>query len=304
MKQKQTPDFVIKCYQRYSDKIWYDKYHFEALMERLSYLDLNEQELILELTDRFQFQDLPTINTNLLAAYNQIPVQRLDDAKKIVFAPLKSPYNREEEKRIKRRRAEGLPSGTPKNPVSKSCDTIFRLMQIDYPYKFHHKEKIKLCESAEEISHSYEDGTLVVLWDDFVGSGNTAFDVIADLQYYLYEEKKDRIKENNFVVISIFAMATGVNVLNMFNINVYAYRVYSRALSDDENYTETERNLRIERMKSIEKKVVKNIRKSYSLGYERSESLLSILDKSPNNTFPFYWYRSQYNVPPIFPRFK
>ena len=62
MKQRQSVDFILKCYQRYANKTWYNKYHFGNLMKRLSYLEEEEQELILELTDRFQFH----INLNSL----------------------------------------------------------------------------------------------------------------------------------------------------------------------------------------------------------------------------------------------
>lgn len=299
MKQKQSIDFVLKCHQRYADKNWFDKDHFGGLMERLSYLDEGEQELILELTDRFQFQELNSINDRLLEAYNHIPIQRLNNASRILFAPLKSPYIREEKKRARRWKKEGF-----LNPPSKSGDIIFRLMQIVFPYKFQHSDKIILCTTAEEILSHYDNNALIVLWDDFVGSGNTAFSAIADLQLYLYNNGGYRTDGANYLVVSMYAMAFGVDNLYLFDINTYVYRVYRRAISDDINYTEPQRNNRIKMMKSIEKKVVKHIHDSYSLGYEGSETLLSILDRSPNNTFPFYWFRSQHKVPPVFPRNK
>lgn len=300
MKQRQSVDFILKCYQRYANKTWYNKYHFGNLMKRLSYLEEEEQELILELTDRFQFHiNLNSIINCLLEAYNQIPIQRLNDASKILFAPLKSPYLLEEKKRSKRWKKE-----SSLIPPSKSCDMIFRLMEIQFPYKFQHSNKIFLCESAKQIAKEYDKEALIVLWDDFIGSGNTAFSSIADLQFYLYKEKEYIVKEQNFLVVSIYAMAIGKDILRMFGINSYTYRVYNRAISDDVNYTESQRTIRINLMKSIERKVVKDAMGSYSLGYEGSEALLSILDKSPNNTFPFYWFRSQHNIPPIFPRKK
>ena len=46
-------------------------------------------------------------------------------------------------------------------------------------------------------------------------------------------------------------------------------------------------------MKSIENKVLQNLNRDFSFGYKSSESLVSIMEKSPNNTFPFYWYKGK-----------
>ena len=42
--------------------------------------------------------------------------------------------------------------------------------------------------------------------------------------------------------------------------------------------------------------------KKYALGYKESESLVSILNKSPNNTFGVFWHETKDLISP-FPRY-
>ena len=54
-------------------------------------------------------------------------------------------------------------------------------------------------------------------------------------------------------------------------------------------------------MVQMEKFYGNRITSIYSLGYMQSEALISIMDKSPNNTFPIFWKaKDDLN---IFPRF-
>ena len=54
-------------------------------------------------------------------------------------------------------------------------------------------------------------------------------------------------------------------------------------------------------MEQMEKVYGHNISAKYSLGFGKSEALVSILEKSPNNTFPIFWKAK--NGQNIFPRF-
>lgn len=51
----------------------------------------------------------------------------------------------------------------------------------------------------------------------------------------------------------------------------------------------------------MEKSYGNRITSRYSLGYMQSEALISIMDKSPNNTFPIFW-KANHDLN-IFPRF-
>ena len=295
----------MECQKRFENKPWYDTERLNALITRLSYLDQDEIDMILDLTDRFQFLVLGDFNVKLRNAFNKIPHNLLQTVPRILFAPLKSPYHKEEKKVEKRRRRERVSYNKPilADP-GKSSDFIFKIMQFDYPSKFSpYHQKIILCHKPQDILAHFIKDALIVLWDDFVGSGNTAFDAIADIQKYLYDGGKETT-EDNYAVVCMCAMQEGIDRLGLFRLKCFVDDVYQKAISEDVNLTQQQRDDRIAFMKSAERKVVKKAIKDYSFGYHQSEALLSILDKCPNNTFPFYWFASQYRVSPIFYRLK
>lgn len=300
----QNVNLLMECARRFSQKPWYSVEWLNALMGRLAFLNKDEINLILDLTERFQYLGLNDFNSMLRNAFNKIPVNRLNAATRILFAPLKSPYHIIDDKKWKKRlRAEGW-DGRIMAPPAKSCDFIFRIMLFDYPQKYQqYVGKTIICSTPQDIERHYIDGSVIVLWDDFVGSGDTAFTAIAGIQHYLNVNGKVTL-ENDYVVVSMCAMQGGIELLQYFNLDCFAAIIYGKAISDDIRYTEAERAQRRAFMQSAEKKVVKKALKDYSLGYERSEAILSIMDRCPNNTFPIYWFKSQHNVAPIFYRQK
>ena len=304
-KIRQNINLLMECQKRFGTKPWFDANRLNALITRLTYLDKDEIDLILDLTDRFQFLGLTDFNSKLISAFRKIPDNVLQAAPRILFAPLKSPYHREAKKVEQRRKCERRSSKIRilADP-GKSSDFIFRLMQNDYPAKFTpYNQKTIICHEPQDIATNFMKDSLIVLWDDFVGSGDTAFTAIADMQKFLADEGKDST-EHNYAVVCMCAMQEGINFLDFFHLKCYASDIYGKAISDDMRFTQDQRNTRIAYMKSVERKVVKNAVKNYSLGYHQSEALLSIMDKCPNNTFPFYWYPSQYNFAPVFYRWK
>ena len=302
---RQNINLLMECQKRFGTKPWFDADRLNALITRLAYLDKDEIDLILDLTDRFQFLRLTDFNFKLISAFRKIPNNVLQTAPRILFAPLKSPYHREAKKVEKRRKRERITSDNLiLTDPGKSSDFIFRLMQYDYPAKYiPYNQKTIICHEPQDIITNFVKNTLIVLWDDFVGSGDTAFTAIADMQKFL-NDAGEETAEHNYAVVCMCAMQEGIDLLDFFQLKCYACDIYGRAISDDVRFTQEQRNIRIAYMKSAERKVVKKAVKNYSLGYHQSEALLSIMDKCPNNTFPFYWFPSQYNLAPVFYRWK
>ena len=302
---RQNINLLMECQTRFEGKPWFDKSRLNALITRLAYLDDEEQEMILDLTDKFQFLGLADLSVKLMNAYKRIPRNLLQAAPRILFAPLKSPYHREQKKVEQRRKSERTTINTPilADP-GKSSDFIFKIMEFEYPQQFTpFNQKTVLCHKPQDLADYFINDSLIVLWDDFVGSGDTAFTAISDIQKFLYDAG-NITDENNYLVVCMCAMQEGIDTLGVFQLKCFVSDVYQKAISDDLNLTPQQRADRIAFMKSAEKKVVKRALKNYSLGYHQSEALLSIMDKCPNNTFPFYWFASQHQVPPIFYRLK
>lgn len=259
-KTTQSINLLMECQRRFGSKPWYDASRLNALMTRLSYLREDEVDLILDLTDRFQYLGISDLIVKLITAFNKIPKDQLQNATKILFAPLKSPYYQEAKKIEKRRRKERIDKKGPllADP-GKSCDFVFRLMQIDYPKKYiPYDQKISICNKPDDIIEKYIKGALIVLWDDFVGSGETAFSAIADLQRFLMDAGNNTVEED-FVVVCMCAMNSGIELLDSFSLKCYACDVFMKAITDDNRYTLQERERRKVSMIAIENKVVKSL---------------------------------------------
>ena len=85
------------------------------------------------------------------------------------------------------------------------------------------------------------------------------------------------------------------------DLKLFCSRIFDKAISESPNYTAIEINDRKTLMVQMEKSYGYRIYPIYSLGYMQSEALISIMDKSPNNTFPIFWKaKDDLN---IFPRF-
>lgn len=305
IKVTQNINLLVECQRRFEKKPWYNAKRINALLGRLAFLNDDEIDLVLDLTDRFQFLKITELNSKLINAYRKIPATLLQDTPRILFAPLKSPYSKAEKRTLQRRKRERI---RPLEPLltdpGKSCDVIFRIMLIDYPAEYApYDQKTYICNEPIDIVDNYVNNGLIVLWDDFVGSGESAFNAIADIQKFLVDHGKIT-QENNYVVVCMCAMQDGLWNLDYCSLKCYASDVYIKAITDDKRFDLQQRQQRIGFMKSAEEKVVKRALKKYSLGYSQSEALLSIMDKCPNNTLPFYWFASQHNISPVFYRFK
>lgn len=302
VKVTQNVNLLVECEGRFHNKPWYNSERISALLGRLAYLDENEINLVLDLTERFQYLELNEVSQKLVRAYNSIPDNILLNATSILFVPLKSPYYKDMIQNGKARKRKSVDEELLAQP-SKSSDFILKIVDIGFPYRYQkYSNKTHICKAPGEVLKYYQKGALLVLWDDFIGSGNTAFNAIADLQKFLVNKGHYPI-EKDFIIVCVCAMKKGLDMLNYLSLNCYACDVYMKAISDDQRFGKHDRDVRILTMKSVEEKVVK-CSKEFSLGFEQSEALLSIFDRCPNNTFPFYWHRSKYQLDPVFYRYK
>lgn len=123
---------------------------------------------------------------------------------------------------------------------------------------------------------------ILILVDDFVGSGETALGAIDYVKEVIPEMSDDKV-----VVLSIAALQKGIDELATHNIKVYTHIKLCRGISD--YYIGEEKESALDIMHQIESGPIK-VKRGFTLGYKQSEGLIS-MERCPNNTFPIYWMK-------------
>ena len=157
-------------------------------------------------------------------------------------------------------------------------------------------------EDIERLQHDLTpNDSILILVDDFVGTGETAIDVCKIFLDKTYSGSK--LNPESVFIVSIVAQSEGViKVKKELNVNLVSDTIRDKGISD--GYSSNAVAEKIELMLSIESKICsKKFLKKYSLGYGKSEALVSFMNKTPNNTFPFYWFETETKIAP-FPRHK
>jgi hypothetical protein len=246
---------------------------------RLSILDQDEQNLILLLTKHFEKVPFHTYADNIWSAFFTIPENKLEKASKIIFMPLID---------HKKRKASQTKSSGALHYILKSQEYDW----IDYSSKFHFSENIN------SLNALFDENSILLLIDDFIGSGSTACDAVVS-----YFEAFQKLSSSNTSILSMIAQAEGINTVKIkTGCDVFANKTFKRGISD--RFTGQTTNEYLSLMKKIEDKISSEIQKSdLSLGYKQSEALVSMDNRPPNNTFPVFWYETNDKLAP-FPRYR
>lgn len=123
--------------------------------------------------------------------------------------------------------------------------------------------------------------TKIILVDDFVGTGETAEDVVNFIHVLI----PNMTNNDSVKVLCIAAMQAGIERLDKMGVTVYSDMVMKKAISD--TLQGPQKDEAIAMMQSIESGLRK-LRPEDSFGYGQSESLIC-MERCPNNTFPVYW---------------
>lgn len=118
----------------------------------------------------------------------------------------------------------------------------------------------------------------IFLVDDYVGTGDTAIKAIGPLL-------ERQICQDRIIILSVAAQQTGVERLRNQGIKVSASVIRKKGITDYYSPEEVKKKIRI--MNRIEKFL--EVEQKFQLGYGESEGLITLV-KTPNNTFPLYWY--------------
>ena len=132
---------------------------------------------------------------------------------------------------------------------------------------------------------------LIILCDDFVGSGTTAEDAIN------YFELNYSIDSDRIIVFCLITLKQGLKRIRDNGYKVVFDSVLSKGISKSRRFSDPDSALK--KMDQIEGRI--GVSKEYGRGYKESEGLVT-LKRTPNNTFPVFWYNGQSNWPAAFPR--
>lgn len=143
-------------------------------------------------------------------------------------------------------------------------------------------KRVRIIETFDGLVKHKDDIKCLLVVDDFVGSGDTLLGCVNSI-----EEKG--IEKEKIKVLTLVLQECGKKVADEYGVEIYTSVLRNKGITD--NYSEQEVQEKKEQMKRISKRFkVKD--KNLYLGYKESEGLVSMI-KTPNNTFPFYWYEGK-----------
>lgn len=244
---------------------------YDNFVDMLKNFDDRERALLLSLTNDFTWiQENSYIHlfrealSNMLNTY----VPQAEDRLTVVFCPL-------------------LAETDINNPTK---STYYLLYKIKRHLPMLRKEFDSYSVNLTYIESRIIDGvnrfpnnSVFVLVDDFVGSGRT---VESALKYL-----KDSGISKNTVILALAAMEAGMEYLRASGVEVFVAKTFSKGLTG--KYGEE----CIDIMNSIEEKI--KVAPDFHFGYMESEGLVK-LSRTPNNTFPVYWFNKRCTYTPPF----
>ena len=133
---------------------------------------------------------------------------------------------------------------------------------------------------------------MVVVFDDFIGSGNKA---IRRANWLKRLANDKGVTEINFFYLSLAAMEFGLrNIYEQVGGPVFSSFPLKKGIT--ERYSSAEADFYIKLMLNIESRLGKRYKRKklddYSMGYSSSETLYCAEnDNCPNNVFPVFWWR-------------
>ncbi len=167
---------------------------------------------------------------------------------------------------------------------SNSLAYVFKSTTLKYSID---TTKFILASNLKQIK-SFSSKILLV--DDYIGSGHTLDKSISKLLTL-------NININNVVVMCLVCQKDGKSYIKRkYNIDIFSNYVVKKGISD--KYTGSQLNKNSKIMQDIEQKL--KINNKFSFGYNSSESLVTVA-RTPNNTFPLFWYENENSKAP-FPR--
>lgn len=275
-----TANELLKIQKIFTDKNWEiietkEISHFNRYCKRIKQIKLEkERELILELTNNYLWIKESDYTKHLkIALRNLVKDEDINDKTKIYIIPLKSPTD---------------------DFKSKSSDSIaYFFNNCELRYEF--SQKIELISQQKIRRCLNESNKIILAVDDFIGTGNTAKKFIENLL-----KKFKNLKIKDLAILTLVIQEQAIQNLNTVYPSIKIFRSIEEKKGISDKYSDTELSEKIKLMKQIEENL--EIPDSYLFGYEQSEALVTMI-RTPNNTFPVFWYNKRNEDIAPFPRY-
>jgi len=256
----------LRLRELFKSKEWDKNDNESEIFKRYSYLLNNltevEQDLILDLSERYLWVNYSKYLGLLEELFRLLSaVENLASCKRVYFFPVIKPEDEDETK-----------SGNVLLYMVKTVKS-FLPSPLD-------KIEFKIIEQFDKITDSafrLEENELLVLIDDFIGSGTTISSTFFEI------DKNESIPAAQIKVMAITIMREAVNLLDEKNIAHYQKYIETKGISDYYG-DEVEKKMAI--IKKIE--TMTKAGGKFKLGYKKSEALVTMA-RTPNNTFSIFW---------------
>jgi hypothetical protein len=257
---------ILKIDNLFEKKDWTSREEYEDVYNRFCQLSRSfnddEVDLILELSQRYLWISYNDYNSKLRKLLKNLKIEHLEDVNKIYAFPIIKPCDEDKNK-----------SGHNVMYMLSGLKTsLIEYDDINY-------EQRNKFNSFERDFFSLESNEIIVLVDDYVGTGSTLNETIDEIK-----RQNNEITNKNFVVLSIAMQNETHKNLENIGIKCCVSDIIKKGIT--EYYTGEQLIEKIEVMNKIENYIPKI--KGYRMGYKKSESLITLI-KTPNNTFPIFW---------------
>jgi hypothetical protein len=151
--------------------------------------------------------------------------------------------------------------------------------------KYRHVNNFGKCYQTYKKSNKHR---MIVLIDEFIGTGQTALGRVKEIQRTFDEKKIDGYL---IKIKCLIATQKGISNLKKEGVDVTSIEVLERGISD--YYKTDEKDQKIQTMMNIEKILSSsyNGREMPSLGFGKSECLYARESgNTPNSVFPIFWW--------------
>ena len=277
MVNKVELQFVMQLNRIFKEKNWSEiennEYVYECLCNLSSLLSESEDEhkLFLELIERYTWMSFSDYSVKVKKLLESVLISSGIEISKFYTFPAIKP---EDEKK------------------NKSGNTISYMIKCNKPFikNVKHIKFEELTQFSEFEKLTLRDNEYIVLVDDYIGSGETLFSCIKEI-----ETRNNDLKEK----IIVASIAIQHDTIDKIRVPLHYVDVVQKGITDCYNSPEKEKHLQT--MIQLETKLISG--RNFSLGYEQSEGLVTMM-RTPDNTFPIFWheFKKSTKLLPPFPR--